>query len=105
DDIGVSPRREASVMNPQGEVAVFVHAATVYRIESANLLDGTAVVVQHHAALSGVRHMLIVTVKHRNIVQLVLTSQIEELISEVRLRGFDVRKMPVVGSRPGIVIP
>ncbi len=92
-------------MDAQGEVAVFVHAATVNRIESAHLLDGAAVVVQHHAALPGIRHMLIVTVKHRNILQLVLTSQIEELISEVRLRGFDVRKMPVVGDRPGVVIP
>ncbi len=30
-------------MYTQGEVAVFVHAATINRIESAHLLDGAAV--------------------------------------------------------------
>ena len=72
-------------MDAQGEVAVFVHAATVYRIETANLLDSAAVVVKHHAALPGVRHMLIVTVKHRKVIELILASKIEELVSQVWL--------------------
>ena len=73
-------------MNPQGEIAVLVHAATINRIESAHLLDGAAVVIQHHAALPGIRHMLIVMVKHRKVIQLIAASQIEKLVSQVRLR-------------------
>lgn len=72
-------------MNPQGEVAVFVHAATVYPIETANLLDSAAVVIQHHAALTGVSYVLIIPVQDRHILQLIRPCKIEKLISEVRL--------------------
>ncbi|SAD81402.1 Uncharacterised protein [Enterobacter hormaechei] len=63
---------------------MFVHAATVNRIETANLLDSAAMVIQHHAALPGVSHMLIVTVKLRKVIQLVRASKIEKLVSQVR---------------------
>ncbi|VAC35492.1 Uncharacterised protein [Enterobacter hormaechei] len=64
---------------------MFVHAATINRIESTHLLDGATVVIEHHSALPGVRHMLIVTVKHRKVIELILASKIEELVSQVWL--------------------
>ncbi|SAD42200.1 Uncharacterised protein [Enterobacter hormaechei] len=71
-------------MDAQGEIAVLVHAATVYPIETTNLLDSATVVIEHHSALPGVRHMLIVTVKHRKVIELILASKIEELVSQVQ---------------------
>ena len=64
---------------------MFVHAATINRIESTHLLDGATVVIEHHSALPGVRHMLIVTVKHRKVIELILASKIEELVSQAWL--------------------
>ncbi|SAJ27599.1 Uncharacterised protein [Enterobacter cloacae] len=65
---------------------MFVHAATVYRIETTNLLDSAAVVIQHHATLPGVSDVLIIPVQHRHVIQLIAASQIEELISQMRFR-------------------
>ena len=72
-------------MDAQGKVAVFVHAAAVNRIESTYFLNGAAVVVKHHAALPGICHMLFVSVKRRNVIQLIASSQIKKLVSQVRL--------------------
>ncbi|CZX92828.1 Uncharacterised protein [Enterobacter hormaechei] len=63
---------------------MFVHAATVNGIETANLLYGAAVVIQHHAALSGVSNVLIIPVQDRHILQLIRSCQIEKLVSKVR---------------------
>ena len=71
-------------MDAQGEVAVFVHAATVNRIETANLLDSATVVIQHHAALPGISDVLIIPVQDRHILQLIRPCQIEKLVSQVR---------------------
>ncbi|SAH19646.1 Uncharacterised protein [Enterobacter hormaechei] len=72
-------------MDAQGEVAVFVHAATVNGIETANLLYGAAVVVKHHSTLSGISDVLIIPAQNRHIIQLIRASQIEKLVSQVWL--------------------
>ncbi|VAC66629.1 Uncharacterised protein [Enterobacter hormaechei] len=71
-------------MNAQRQIGMLVHAATVYPIETTNLLDGAAVVIQHHAALPGVSDVLIIPVQNRHIVQLIRASKIEKLVSQVR---------------------
>ncbi|CAB5525003.1 Uncharacterised protein [Citrobacter werkmanii] len=84
---------------------MLVHTTTVHRIEPAYLLNGAAVVIQHHAALSGVSDVLIIAVQHCHVVYLARTSKIEKLISQVRLWRFDVREMPVISDWPGVIIP
>ena len=62
---------------------MLIHASTVYRIESANLLNGAAVVVQHYTALPGVSDMLIIPVQDSHIVNLSWASEVKKLISQM----------------------
>src|SRR5690606_1712196 len=70
DHVSEGPRREARVVDAQRKIRVLVHAALVDQVEPANLLDGAAVVVEHHAALTGVGDVVRVAVHFADVAEL-----------------------------------